>query len=155
MARSRALVDDGPEAENGYRRAIALLEESGGKIHRARAQPLYGEWLRRQRRRRDAREQLRAALEVFESMGADGFAQRTRIELLATGATARKRVEETRDRLTPQESQIAWLAGRGSTNPEIAAQLFISPSAVEYHTRKIFRKLNISSRRDLTHNQHP
>jgi DNA-binding CsgD family transcriptional regulator len=150
LARSRALLGADSEAETHFQEAVVQLGASGGTLHLARARLLYGEWLRRQRRRRDARAQLTAALDVFESMGAKGFAERTRTELLATGATARKRVDETRDDLTPQEEQIARLAAGGATNPEIAARLFISASTVEYHLRKVYRKLDIKSRRDLS-----
>jgi DNA-binding CsgD family transcriptional regulator len=150
LARSRALLGADSEAEAHFQEAVVQLGASGGTLHLARARLLYGEWLRRQSRRRDARAQLTAALDVFESMGAKGFAERTRIELLATGATARKRVGETRDDLTPQEEQIARLAAGGATNPEIAARLFISASTVEYHLRKVYRKLDIKSRRDLS-----
>ena len=110
-------------------------------------QLVYGEWLRRQRRRRDARAQLEAARDTFESMGANGFADRARVELLATGVRARKRVDETRHDLTPQESQIARLAAGGATNPEIGTRLFISANTVDYHLRKVYRKLDIKSRR--------
>jgi DNA-binding NarL/FixJ family response regulator len=147
-ARSHALISDAG-AEEQFHEAITHLREGGGALHVARAQLLYGEWLRRQKRRRDSREQLRAAYDGFAAAGALGFAERARVELLATGETARKRVDETRDDLTPQEAQIASLAAAGGTNPEIAAQLFISPSTVEYHLRKVYRKLGISSRRAL------
>jgi DNA-binding CsgD family transcriptional regulator len=149
LARSRALLGVDSEAEAHFEDAVVGLGASGGTLHLARAQLLYGEWLRRQNRRRDARVQLTAALDVFELMGAKGFAERARIELLATGATARRRVDETRDDLTPQEEQIARLAAGGATNPEIAARLFIGASTVEYHLRKVYRKLDIKSRRDL------
>jgi DNA-binding NarL/FixJ family response regulator len=118
-------------------------------LHLARAQLLYGEWLRRENRRRDARVQLAAALETFESAGAGAFAERTRVELLASGVKARKRVDETRGDLTPQEEQIARLAAGGATNPEIATRLFISSSTVDYHLRKVFRKLDMKSRTQL------
>src|SRR5262249_30619097 len=110
---------------------------------------VYGEWLRRQKRRRDAREQLRAAHETFSAAGCDAFAERARIELLATGETARKRVDDTRDDLTPQERQIATMAAGGATKTDIGAQLFISGSSVEYHLRNVYRKLGVSSRRAL------
>jgi DNA-binding CsgD family transcriptional regulator len=149
LARSRALLAGGDSAEAQFRDSIVRLEASGMKPHLARSQLLYGEWLRRQRRRRDAREQLTAAREVFDPMGASGFGERARVELLATGARARKRVDETRHDLTPQEWQIARLAARGATNPEIAERLFISSSTVDYHLRKVFRKLGLTSRRGL------
>src|SRR5256885_7905889 len=115
----------------------------------ARAKLLYGEGISRQNRRRDARVQLAAALDVFDSTGAEAFAERARIELDATGATARRRVDETRRDLTPQEEQIAILAADGATNSEIAARLFISASTVDYYLPKIYRKLAIKSRRGL------
>ena len=112
----------------------------------ARAHLLYGEWLRRKRRRIDAREQLRTAHDLLESTGMEAFAERARRELLATGEKVRKRSDETRDELTPQEEQIARLARYGLSNPEIGAQLFISARTVEWHLRKVFTKLGIASR---------
>jgi DNA-binding CsgD family transcriptional regulator/tetratricopeptide (TPR) repeat protein len=148
-ARSRALTSDGDQAEALYRRAIDLLGYSRLGVECARAQLVYGEWLRRERRRRDAREQLHAAHERFTTMGAGPFAERTARELRASGETARKRTVETSDQLTPQEAQIAGLARDGLSNPEIGARLFISPRTVEYHLHKVFAKLNISSRMQL------
>jgi DNA-binding NarL/FixJ family response regulator len=117
----------------------------------ARAQLLYGEWLRRCGRREDARAALRAAHDAFADMGADAFAERAARELAATGETVRRLTPQTRDALTPQESQIARLAADGHTNGEIGTRLFISPRTVEYHLRKVFTKLDISSRRELAH----
>ena len=149
-ARSRALLsDDGPAAESLYREAIERLGRSRIAVHLARAHLVYGEWLRRENRRVDAREQLRAAHEMFASMGAEAFAERARRELLATGETVRKRTVESRDILTAQEAQVALLVAEGYTNPEIGGQLFISPRTVEYHLRKVFTKLGISSRREV------
>ncbi len=149
LARSRAMLTDGPDAETGYQEAIAHLLQARGESHLARAHLLYGEWLRRNRRRRDAREHLQAAHTMFETMGASAFAERARLELTATGQTARKRIPGYHAELTPQELRVAALAAAGSTNPEIAAQLFISPKTVDYHLGKIFRKLGVASRREL------
>jgi DNA-binding CsgD family transcriptional regulator len=148
-AGSRALLSSGPDPEPLYREAVERLARSRGVVHLARAQLVYGEWLRRENRRVDAREQLRAAHDRFSQMGAEAFAERARRELLATGETAPRRTEETRDVLTPQEAQIALLASDRQTNPEIGAKLFISPRTVEYHLRKVFTKLDISSRKEL------
>ena len=148
-AGSRALLRDGRDAEPLYREAVERLARSRGVVHLARAQLLYGEWLRRENRRVDAREQLRAAYDRFDQIGAEGFAERARRELLATGETAPRRTVETRDVLTPQEAQIARMASDRQTNPEIGAKLFISPRTVEYHLRKVFTKLDITSRKEL------
>ena len=148
-ARSRALLSDGPEAEALYEEAVARLGRSRVAVHLARAHLVYGEWLRRQQRRVDARRQLRAAHDMFTRFGADAFAERAHRELQATGETVRKRSVETQDVLTAQETQVALLAAAGHTNPEIGAQLFISPRTAEYHLRKVFSKLGISSRRQL------
>jgi DNA-binding CsgD family transcriptional regulator len=148
-AAARALIAEGPEAEELYAEAIERLGRSRVIVLHARAELNYGEWLRREGRRVDAREQLKAAHVAFEAMGAHGFAERARRELLATGETVRKRTDDTRDDLTPQEAQIARLASDRLTNPEIAAQLYLSPRTVEYHLRKVFQKLGISSRREL------
>src|SRR5205807_4111424 len=115
----------------------------------ARAHLLYGEWLRRENRRVDARAQLRAAYDQFTSIGMEAFAERARGELLATGEKVRKRTVETRDELTAQERQVAQLAREGLSNPEIGARLFLSPRTVEWHLRKVFLKLGIRSRREL------
>lgn len=148
-AGSEALLRDGGDAEGLYREAIDHLARSGIVVHRARAQLVFGEWLRRENRRVEARDQLRAALQAFESMGAEAFADRARRELRATGETARRRTAETRDELTAQEAQIARLARDGLSNPEIGAQLFISPRTVQYHLGKVFAKLGIRSRNQL------
>jgi DNA-binding CsgD family transcriptional regulator len=148
-ARSRALLSDGDVAERLYREAIERLGRTRLRPEQARSRLLYGEWLRRSNRRVDAREQLRAAHDAFVAMGADAFAARARHELQATGAKVRKRVDETRDELTPQEEHIARLARDGRTNPQIGAELYLSPRTVEWHLNKVFTKLGISSRRGL------
>ena len=148
-ARSRALLSEGKAAEALYREAIERLERTSVRVELARAHLLYGEWLRRERRRFDARDQLRVAHELFAEFGMEAFAERARVELEATGEQARKRTIETRDDLTPQEAQVSRLAADGSTNQEIAAQLFISPNTVDYHLRKAFRKLGVKSRHQL------
>jgi DNA-binding CsgD family transcriptional regulator len=149
QARSRALLSEGGKTDALYQGAIDRLARCRAPLHLARARLLYGEWLRREGRRVDARDQLRTAEGVFARVGALGFAERTRRELLATGETVRTRTAETRDDLTAQEAQIAQLAGDGYTNPEIGAHLFLSPRTVEWHLRKVFMKLGISSRRQL------
>ncbi len=146
---SRALLSDGDAAERLYRESIERLGRTGVRLALARAHLLYGEWLRRERRRLDAREQLRHAHHSFTQFGMEAFAERARVELVATGEHARKRTVETRDDLTAQEAQISRLAADGATNQEIAAQLFISPSTVDYHLRKAFRKLGVKSRHQL------
>jgi DNA-binding CsgD family transcriptional regulator len=150
-ARVRALMSEGEVAESLYRQSIEQLSGTRGRLELARTHLLYGEWLRRERRRLDARKPLRTALEAFTSMGAEAFARRAERELLATGERARKRTADTLDQLTPQETQIARLAANGHTNREIAAQLFITQSTVEYHLRKAFRKLDVKSRTQLAH----
>jgi DNA-binding NarL/FixJ family response regulator len=142
-------LSEGDQAEGLYHEAIELLGRSRTSVHLARAQLVYGEWLRRENRRVDARVQLRAAHDAFSLIAADAFAERALHELLATGETARKRTDEARADLTPQEAQVARLAQDGLSNPEIGAQLFISPRTVQYHLRKVFRKLNITSRYQL------
>jgi DNA-binding CsgD family transcriptional regulator len=148
-ARSRALISDGAAAETRYRKAIDHLGRTPLRVETGRAHLLYGEWLRRQQRRRDARDQLRAAFEIFDSIGAAAFADRARTELRATGEHARKRASGTVGSLTDQEALIARLAGEGASNPQIAAQLFISPATVAYHLRKVFTKLGVTSRHQL------
>jgi ATP/maltotriose-dependent transcriptional regulator MalT len=148
-ARSRALLSDGEAADSLYREAIDRLSRTSIRVQLARAHLLYGEWLRRERRRRDAREHLRTALEMFTSMGTEGFAERSQRELVATGERARKRSVETRDDLTPQEMRIARLAADGLSNAEIGARLFVSQSTVAYHLRNVFSKLSIASRHQL------
>jgi DNA-binding CsgD family transcriptional regulator len=148
-ARSRALLSNGRAAEDFYLEATERLGRCRIRVHLARTQLLYGEWLRRENRRIDARETLRAAHEMFSAMGAEAFAERAARELLATGEKARKRTADTRGQLTAQETQIAELARDGHSNPEIGAQLFISPRTVEYHLHKVFTKLEIGSRNEL------
>jgi ATP/maltotriose-dependent transcriptional regulator MalT len=147
--RSRALLSDGENADLLYREAIERFGRTGLRPELARSHLLYGEWLRREGRRSDAREQLRTAHHMFAAIGMEAFAERTRRELVATGETVRKRSAETRDELTPQEEQIVRLARDGLSNPEIGAQLFLSSRTVEWHLRKVYMKLGISSRREL------
>jgi DNA-binding CsgD family transcriptional regulator len=149
LARSAALMAGDDAADDLYLESIERLERCRIAPDLARAHLVYGEWLRRQGRRREARDQLRKAVEMFDSTGFEAFANRTRIELRATGEHARKRSVETQDQLTPQEAQIGRMAGEGARNQEIAAQLFISPATVEYHLTKVFRKLGVSSRTQL------
>jgi DNA-binding CsgD family transcriptional regulator len=148
-ARSRALLSDGAAAQRLYREAIERLGQTELRPELARAQLVYGEWLRRQGRRVDAREQLRTAHELLATIGMEAFAERARRELLATGEKVRRRSPETREELTAQEEQIARLARDGLSNPEIGGQLFLSARTVEWHLRKVFTKLDISSRRQL------
>jgi DNA-binding CsgD family transcriptional regulator len=149
LARSRALLSGGLAAEELYREAIDRLSRTRLRPELARAHLLYGEWLRCENRRVDAREQLRAAHAMFSDIGMEAFAERARRELLATGETVRKRTVKTLDELTPQEAQVARLAADGQTNAEIGAQLFLSPRTVEWHLRKVFGKLGVSSRKQL------
>lgn len=148
-ARSTALLAEDAEAERLYTDAIERLARTRGVVHLARAELVYGEWLRRQNRRGDARHHLHAAYDRFTSAGAEAFAERARRELKATGLTARRRTVETRNALTAQEAQIVGLAVTGRTNVEIGQLLFISPRTVEYHLSKVFTKLGVTSRREL------
>ena len=148
-ARSRALLNEGDLAEELYREAIDRLGRTRLRPELARAHLVYGEWLRREGRRVDARAQLREAHHLFELIGMQAFGERARRELVATGETVRKRTVDTQDELTPQELQIARLAGEGRTNQEIGAELFLSPRTVEWHLRKVFAKLGVGSRREL------
>jgi DNA-binding CsgD family transcriptional regulator len=152
-SRSRALLGEGGVAEGHYREAIGRLGHARRRPELARAHLLYGEWLRRERRRGEAREQLRSAYQMLDAMGMDGFAERASRELLATGETvakpARTRRSDTSERLTAQEAQVARLARDGLSNPKIAARLFISTRTVQYHLSKVFTKLGISSRGQL------
>jgi DNA-binding CsgD family transcriptional regulator len=152
LARSQALLTGVGDAEPLYAKAIEHLKACRSAPQLARAHLVYGEWLRRQRRRRDARGQLRVAHDLFALMGAEAFAERARIELLATGERARRRTAETAEtaeELTPQEAQIARLVSQGDSNRDIAAQLFLSPATVDYHLRKVFRKTGVASRTQL------
>jgi DNA-binding CsgD family transcriptional regulator len=148
-ARVRAFLSRGEAAESLYRESIDRLGRTRVRTELARSHLLYGEWLRRERRRADAREQLRTAYGMLEAMGIGAFAERARRELAATGETARKRTVETSGQLTAQETQIARLARDGLSNPEIGARLFISARTVQYHLGKVFTKLGISSRSQL------
>jgi DNA-binding CsgD family transcriptional regulator len=151
LARSRALLTGGAAAEELYREAVTRLGRTRLRVDLARARLLYGEWLRRERRRGDAREQLRAAYELFQAMGLAGFAERAGRELRSTGETARRRAPVGRQQeLTAQEALIAGLARDGLSNPEIGTRLFISAHTVQYHLRKIFAKLGIASRSQLS-----
>ncbi len=150
QARARALLSGGAEADDRYREAISRLQRTGLRICLARAHLLYGEWLRRERRRTDARDQLRTAFGMLDSMGVAAFAERARRELAATGETVRRRaVGSPNEQLTAQETQIARLARDGLSNPEIGARLYISAHTVQYHLRKVFAKLRVTSRSQL------
>jgi DNA-binding CsgD family transcriptional regulator len=149
QARCRALLSDGKGAESLYQEALERFLPTPMTFEVARTRLLYGEWLRRQQRQKDARDQLRSAHDDFEDFGMSGFADRAASELLATGVRARKRTVETRLDLTPQEMRISELAAQGATNHDIAGQLFISPATVEYHLTRVYRKLGIRSRTQL------
>jgi DNA-binding CsgD family transcriptional regulator len=149
LARCQALLADDKHAEDRYRLSIEHLRQCQVTPELARSHLLYGEWLRRQRRRRGAREQLRTACELFGTLGMEAFADRAQAELRAAGEHAPARRAGTPDTLTPQEAQIAGLAAEGATNQEIAARFFISASTVDYHLRKVFRKLGVTSRAQL------
>jgi DNA-binding CsgD family transcriptional regulator len=152
MARCQALLaGDDPGADDNYQQSIGYLQDTPVVLALARSRLVYGEWLRRQRRRRDARDQLRTALESFERMGAHGFAGRARSELGATGEPAMERTERAGPQLTPQETQIARLAAAGATNRDIATRLFLSAATVDYHLRKVYRKLDVTRRVSLVH----
>jgi DNA-binding CsgD family transcriptional regulator len=148
-ARIRALLSEGDVADGLYRESIDRLGGTRLRVELARAHLLYGEWLRREQRRVDARYQLRTAHDMLDAMGVEAFAERARRELRATGESVRRRTVETRDELTAQEAQIARLAAEGLSNPEIGARMFISRRTVEYHLHKVFGKLEISSRNQL------
>jgi DNA-binding CsgD family transcriptional regulator len=149
LARCRALMTDDDRAEQLYQESISQLEKVPVAVELAWSRLLFGEWLRRRRRRADARVQLRAAYESFESWGAASFAERARVELLATGETARKRTVDTQSDLTSQERHVAMLAASGLTNAEIATQLFVTTSTIEFHLSRVFRKLGITSRKQI------
>jgi DNA-binding NarL/FixJ family response regulator len=154
QARCRALLVDGAQAETLYQEALERLLPTRLRLDLARTHLLYGEWLRRHQRQRDARDQLRRADRLFEEFEMSGFVDRARAELLATGEKARKRAVDTPLELTPQESRVSELAARGATNHDIAEQLFISPATVEYHLSKVYRKLGIRSRTQLANVLH-
>jgi len=149
QARVRALLSDGPDADQGYTESIEHLARTSVRAQLARSHLLYGEWLRRENRRLDARAQLRAAHDMLSEMGAEAFAERARRELLATGETVRRRTVQKVGELTDQEAHIARLAVDGRTNSEIGAQLFLSVRTVEWHLRKVYTKLGVGSRREL------
>jgi DNA-binding CsgD family transcriptional regulator len=149
QARSRALLSDGQAAGDLYRQAVQRLGRTRMSVHLARALLVHGEWLRRENRRHEARDELRRAYEIFSRAGADAFAERARRELMATGETVRKRMVDNSADLTAQEAQVAALAGKGLSNAEIATQMFISPRTVEWHLGNVFSKLGITSRKDL------
>jgi DNA-binding CsgD family transcriptional regulator len=149
QARSRALLSTGETAESCYREAIERLGRTRMRPAAARVHLLYGEWLRRENRRRDARSELRTAYDLCTAMGIEAFAERARRELLATGEAVRRRTVETVSELTAQEAQIARLAVGGRTNAEIGAQLFLSTRTVEWHLSKVYAKLGVGSRRGL------
>ena len=148
-ASRRALLRDTGDAEDLFREALERLARTTVQVEFARAQLLFGEWLRRRGRRIDARAELRSAHEKLAAMGLDAFAERARHELMATGETVRKRTVDTASALTAQEAHIARLAAEGMTNPEIGSALYVSPRTVEWHLRKIFTKLGVSTRREL------
>jgi DNA-binding CsgD family transcriptional regulator len=149
LARSQAMLSEGEDAEGSYRESIERLSRTQLRPELARGHLVYGEWLRRENRRVDARAQLRIAHDEFTAIGMEAFAERARSELQATGEHVRPHTVETRDDLTAQERQIAELARDGLSNPEIGARLFLSPRTVEWHLRHVFTKLGIKSRRDL------
>jgi DNA-binding CsgD family transcriptional regulator len=150
LARSRAVMEAGP-VDALFDEATGQLERAETTVDLARAHVLHGEWLRRARRRLDAREHLRTSLEMFERCGAAAFEEHARTELAASGEKARKRVVDTSDELTPRESQVAHLAASNATNTEIAARLFLSTQTVDHHLRLVFQKLGIASRRQLAY----
>src|SRR5260370_23869239 len=149
LARSEAMATTGPQAEAGFIRAIALLSNPKMNFELAKTQLLFGEWLRRQGRRRDARPLLQAAYEQLDALGIDHLSERAKIELAATGEHVRKRTYNTQDDLTPQEAQVAGMAAPGARNSEIAHRLFIRPATVAYHLSKVHRQLDIDSRAKL------